>query len=81
MAFRRATWTPLSTRYRFYCQDLEFCLRAAKSWNVRIVENARVVHGLGKTIGKAKDKLRDDLLVWGRSHYGRTWWLFARIVL
>lgn len=85
MAFRRDVWRdagPLNEHFLFYCQDIEFCLEAAKhGWGVRIVEDARVVHGLGKTVGKAKDKLRADLLTWGRSHYGRAWWLVARMVL
>ena len=85
MAFRREVWRdagPLNENFRFYCQDIELCLDAAKhGWDVRIVEDARVVHGLGKTIGNARHTLRADLLTWGRSHYGRAWWLFARIVL
>jgi N-acetylglucosaminyl-diphospho-decaprenol L-rhamnosyltransferase len=83
MAFRREAWNPLNETFLFYCQDLEFCLRAAKAgWGVRVIDEARVVHGLGKTIGgQDRETLRRDLLTWGKSHYGRAWWLFARIVL
>ena len=83
MAFRREAWQPLDEHYRFYCQDIDFCLRAsARGWKVRIVEEARVVHGLGKTIGGvARGELKDDLLTWGRSRYGRAWWLVARMIL
>ena len=82
MAFRRETWEPLNESYRFYCQDIDFCLRAAaKGWAVGIVDDARVVHGLGRTIGGVDHQLlRDDLLTWGKAHYGRAWWLAARIL-
>ncbi len=91
MAFRRDVWnaaSPLDERFRFYCQDIEFCLRARKAgWRVAIVENARVVHGLGGTVA-ANDALRHDparlwpdLLDWGTSHHGRRWSIVARIVL
>jgi GT2 family glycosyltransferase len=86
MAFRREVWRdagPLNERYLFYCQDLELCLRASRAgWRVRVLDDARVVHGLGKTIGgQDREKLRRDLLTWGRSHYGGAWWMLARVVL
>jgi len=83
MAFRREVWNPLNETFLFYCQDIEFCLRASKAgWDVRVIDEARVVHGLGKTIGgQDRETLRRDLLTWGKSHYGRAWWLFARVVL
>jgi GT2 family glycosyltransferase len=86
MAFRRAVWRdagPLNERYLFYCQDLELCLRASQAgWDVRVINDARVVHGLGKTIGgQDRETLRRDLLTWGRSHHGRAWWMLARVVL
>ena len=91
MAFRREIWEaagPLDERFRFYCQDIEFCLRARKAgWRVAIVENARVVHAIGGTVA-GDDVLRHDparlwpdLLDWGTSHYGRRWFRIARIVL
>jgi len=86
MAFRREVWNdagPLDEQFRFYCQDIEFCLRATeRGWRVRIVDGAHVIHGLGKTIGgQDKQKLRADLLAWGKTRYGRAWWLAARIIL
>lgn len=86
MAFRRETWEaagPFRESYLFYAQDLEFCARAgAKGWGVRIVENARVVHGGGATMRRWREVeelphdptlLWLDLMTWGRRHYGRTW--------
>ena len=86
MAFRREVWNdagPLDEQFRFYCQDIELCLRATeRGWRVRVVDNAHVTHGLGKTIGgKDTEKLRDDLLAWGKTRYGRAWWLAARVIL
>ena len=91
MAFRREVWHdagPLSERYRFYCQDIDFCLRARRAgWDVRIVEEARVVHALGGTVS-ARHALRydparlwPDLLAWGTAHYGRAWSVVARTAL
>jgi GT2 family glycosyltransferase len=91
MAFRREVWEaagPLDERFRFYCQDIEFCLRARKTgWRVAIVENAQVVHAIGGTVA-GDDALRHDparlwpdLLDWGTLHYGRRWSMVARIVL
>ncbi len=91
MAFRAMVWRdagPLSERFRFYCQDLEFCLRARDAgWRVRVVEEARVTHALGRTIAAAHPRrhdparLRDDLLAWGTARYGTAWGLLARVVL
>jgi len=91
MAFRAEVWRaagPLSDRYRFYCQDIEFCVRArAAGWDVRIVDAARVMHGLGRTIAAASplrhdpERLWPDLLTWGRATYGRRWAFVARIAL
>lgn len=90
MAFRRETWEaagPFRESYRFYAQDLEFCARArAAGWSVRIVEDARVVHGGGATMREWRDitdlphdpsLLWLDLLTWGRRHYGRAWAMVA----
>jgi len=91
MAFRREVWDavgPLSERYLFYCQDIEFCLAARDAgWRVRIVQNVRVIHGLGKTVAANAtldhdpERLWPDLLTWGRSYYGKTWAALARVVL
>ena len=78
MAFRREAWRPLSERYLFYCQDIDFCLAARDDgWKVRIVEEARVVHKLGGTSAFDRATLRRDLLTWGRARYGRAWAMFA----
>jgi GT2 family glycosyltransferase len=69
MAIRRAAWEeagPLDERFRFYCQDLEYCgrLRAA-GWRVAVVEGAIVRHRGGATIGKrALPLLWSDLVRW-----------------
>ena len=88
MAFRREAWTPLNERFLFYCQDIDFCLAArAKGWDVRIIDDARVVHAMGKTIAADNPlrydpaKMWPDLLMWGRAHYGKTWTAFARVAL
>ncbi|HKR65184.1 MAG TPA: glycosyltransferase [Thermoanaerobaculia bacterium] len=85
MAFRREVWDevgPLSERFLFYCQDIDFCLEACeRGWDVRIVEDARVTHGLGRTIGARNDLKCADLLTWGEARYGRTWARFARVML
>ncbi len=87
MLFRREVWDaagPLEERYRFYCQDIDFCLHArAHGWHVAIVPDAHVTHARGATIGRTRNRelLRDDLLEWGRRYYGPVWFFFARVVL
>jgi len=91
MAVRREVWDaagPLDERFRFYCQDIELCLRARKAgWRVAVVENARVVHAIGGTVAGNEalrhdpERLWPDLLDWGALHYGRRWSAAARIVL
>jgi N-acetylglucosaminyl-diphospho-decaprenol L-rhamnosyltransferase len=87
LMFRREVWDvagPLATHYRFYCQDIDFCLRARESgWKLAIVDEARVTHLRGATIGRAGARriLREDLLTFGRQRYGRRWFWFARAVL
>lgn len=91
MAFRREVWRdagPLNERYHFYCQDIELCLRArAANWDVRVIEDARVRHGLGGTIADGDalrhdaSRLWPDLLTWGCAHYGKRWAAFARVAL
>lgn len=87
LTFRRAVWDvagPLDTHYRFYCQDIDFCLRAREAgWSLAIIDASRVTHARGATIGRrgARAILRDDLLTFGRRRYGRVWFAFARAVL
>jgi N-acetylglucosaminyl-diphospho-decaprenol L-rhamnosyltransferase len=94
MAFRRAVWDaagPLRESYRFYAQDLDFCVRAAaRGWDVRVIAQARVRHAGGSTLRRARnvaDLAHDpallwlDLLDWGGGHYGRLWAAFAYPVM
>jgi len=90
MAFRREVWVnagPLDERFRFYCQDIEFCLRARDAgWRVAIVDEASVVHALGGTVADNSlhhdpARLWPDLLTWGGKRYGRVWMFFARLAL
>lgn len=91
MAFRREVWNaagPLSERFRFYCQDLDFCVAAHdRGWRVRIVPEARVRHGLGQTVAAGSslrhdpERLWPDLFAWGTARYGRWWSRLARVVL
>jgi GT2 family glycosyltransferase len=94
MAFRRAAWDvagPLRETYRFYAQDLEFCVRArAAGWGVRIVEEARVVHDGGATMRQWRGVaelphdpalLWLDLLTWAGRHHGRVWAASARALM
>jgi GT2 family glycosyltransferase len=91
MAFRSGVWTtagPLDETFRFYCQDIEFCVRASEAgWLVHIVPDAKVTHGLGATVAGGSELHYDpevlwsDLLSWGQRHYGRRWALFARFLL
>jgi hypothetical protein len=91
MAFRAEVWKaagPLDERFRFYCQDIELCLRARDAgWRVAVIEEASVVHALGGTVaadgGLRHDPARlwPDLLNWGGQRYGRRWRFAARIAL
>jgi len=91
MAVRREVWDaagPLDEQFRFYCQDIELCLRARKAgWRVAVVENARVVHAIGRTVAgngalrHDPERLWPDLLDWGAGYYRRRWSVAARIVL
>ncbi len=82
MAFRRAVWEaagPLDEGFRFYAQDLDFCLRAARAgFAVEVRPELRVLHHHGATIGRAPGARRrqnpellwGDLLRWARKHQG-----------
>jgi GT2 family glycosyltransferase len=86
LAIRRQTWQEsgaLDPSYRFYCQDLDLCLRvAALGWEVRQIPDFQVIHYLGSSIGKeqtttqqsgAPELLWSDLLLWARIHRGEVW--------
>jgi N-acetylglucosaminyl-diphospho-decaprenol L-rhamnosyltransferase len=85
MAFRRAVWEaagPLDEGFRFYAQDLDFCLRARRAgWEIEVRPELRVLHHHGATIGRAPGARRHqhpellwgDLLRWARKHRGTAW--------
>jgi GT2 family glycosyltransferase len=85
MAFRREVWEavgPLDEGFRFYAQDLDFCLRARRAgWEVQIRPDVPVLHHHGATIGRdpgarrhqQPELLWSDLLRWARKHRGSTW--------
>jgi hypothetical protein len=90
MAIRRETWDevgPLDNRFRFYAQDLDFCLRAHDvGWQVRLVGESQVVHVGGATIGRRSGAARrgshpgllwTDLLRWAEKRHGRPWAMAA----
>lgn len=82
LALRRDVWEqvgPLDEGFRFYCQDLDLCLRARESgWKVVIVLGFRVIHHHGATIGRTSGSLGachpqllwGDLVRWARKHRG-----------
>jgi GT2 family glycosyltransferase len=84
MAIRREAWSavgPLDTQYKFYAQDLDFCLRLKDAgWHVALVPGWHVMHVGGATIGGTnagsghsanKDLLLSDLLTWAEKRHGR----------
>lgn len=84
MAIRRQAWQevgPLEEGYRFYGQDLDFCLRLRDAgWKVGLVPEFRVLHHHGATIGKKatggyqhSELLWTDLLRWARRYRGKSW--------
>lgn len=83
MMVRREAWTAVDgfdERFRFYCQDLDLCLRMlAGGWKVQVVSGARVTHLAGATIGQrpgaASDRsnpalLWTDLVRWAAKRGG-----------
>ncbi len=84
MAIRRQAWQevgPLEEGYRFYGQDLDFCLRLRDAgWRVGLVPEFRVLHHHGASIGKQSsggrqhtELLWTDLLRWARRYRGGSW--------
>lgn len=85
MAFRRTVWEtagPLDEGFRFYAQDLDFCLRARRAgWDVEVRPEFSVLHHHGATIGRVPGARRrqnpellwSDLLRWARKHHGPAW--------
>lgn len=85
LGMRREVWEgvgPLDEGYRFYAQDLDFCVRARRAgWEVVIDPAFRVLHHHGATIGRKQgagrhqhpELLWTDLLRWARKHRGERW--------
>jgi len=85
MAFRREVWEsvgPLDEGFRFYAQDLDFCLRTRRAgWRVEIRPDVPVLHHHGATIGRdpgargrqQPELLWSDLLRWARKQRGSAW--------
>ncbi len=85
MALRRPVWEaagPLDEGFRFYVQDLDFCLRARRAgWGVAVRPELRVLHHHGATIGRVPGTSRrqqhellwTDLLRWARKQHGERW--------
>ena len=85
MAFRRKVWKaagPLDEGFRFYAQDLDFCVRVQRAgWRVQVRPEFQVLHHHGATIGRAAGASRhqhpellwSDLLRWARKHRGAPW--------
>lgn len=93
MAFRRPVWDaagPLDEGFRFYAQDLDFCLRARRAgWQVAVRPELRVLHHHGATIGRdpgasrrqQHELLWTDLLRWARKQHGERWAARAQAAL
>lgn len=94
LAIRRAAWEqigPLDESFRFYGQDLDFCLRLrAADWQVALLPDFRVMHHHGATIGSKAgtgggrqhpELLWTDLLYWSRKHRGPRWSFWAALAL
>lgn len=85
MAFRREVWGacgPFDDRFAFYCQDLDFCLRARRAeWRIGIVPGLRVMHHHGATIGRSSGSIErkhpellwTDLVRWACKYRGARW--------
>jgi GT2 family glycosyltransferase len=90
MAIPRQAWEavgPLDTRYRFYAQDLDFCVQLRNAgWHVAIARGFRVMHLGGATIGRDAGATRSahpgllwaDLLAWAEKRHGTQWARTAR---
>jgi N-acetylglucosaminyl-diphospho-decaprenol L-rhamnosyltransferase len=72
MTIRRSAWREggaLDERFRFYCQDLDYCLRLRDlGWEVAIIPEANVLHHGGATIGRRAGSVQAGFnpeLLWG----------------
>jgi hypothetical protein len=85
LALRRSVWEacgPLDEGFRFYAQDLDFCLRArSRGFLVRVLPGFAVRHHHGATIGRHSgaaaraqpELLWTDLLRWAGKARGAAW--------
>jgi GT2 family glycosyltransferase len=90
LAIRREAWEavgPMDVRYRFYAQDLDFCLSLRDAgWRVGVATGFRVMHLGGATIAKRPGAARNanpallwtDLLTWAEKRHGASWTRTAR---
>lgn len=94
LALRRPVWEacgPLDEGYRFYAQDLDFCLAVRRDgWEVVMEPSVRVIHHHGATIARDPGShsgrqqpalLWRDLVRWARKHRGPGWACRARRAL
>lgn len=85
MVIRRSAWAEvgvLDERFRFYCQDLDYCMRLRDAgWKVAALPEIHVLHHGGATIGTRSGSVRasynpellwTDLLRFTEKRYGRS---------
>ena len=85
MAIRRDVYQalgPLETAYRFYVQDMDYCLRAREAgFGVAVIPDFRVMHLGGATVSRSEgavgashpELLMLDLVTWAALRRGRAW--------
>lgn len=86
MAISRSAWAsvgPFDEGYRFYCQDLDFCLRLVEhGWRVAVIPGFRILHHQGASVamlaGATQQRfhpeyLWTDLLRWAGKGRGDRW--------
>ena len=93
LAVRREVWEmagPLDEGFRFYAQDLDFCVRVRRAgWQVEVRPELPVLHHHGATIGRDPGATRrqqhellwTDLLRWARKQRGEAWGAWAEALL
>ncbi len=83
LMIRREAWRevgPFDARYRFYCQDLDFCLSLARAgWGVALVPAATVVHHQGATISRDRAVIAASRARTERYHAELLWTDFVRL--
>jgi GT2 family glycosyltransferase len=64
MVIRREAWLQageLDERFRFYCQDLDYCLRLEDlGWSIATIPEARVLHHGGASISKRAGAVEEN---------------------